>query len=92
MSFFLIFFLVKMAQEMKKHYGALAILDWLASLPITEEKLTVSFLAKTPNKVLAEAETSFKVLKIPRYHIKFDNFVKYMDLSISHSKVEFGKI
>ena len=30
MSFFLIFFLVKMAQEMKKHYGALAILDWLA--------------------------------------------------------------
>ena len=58
------------------------------SLPITEEKLTVSFLAKTPNKVLAEAV----VLKIPRYHIKFEKFVKYMDLSISHSKVEFGKI
>lgn len=82
-----------MAQKMKKHYGALEILDWFRpSLPITEEKLTVSFLAKTPNKVLAEAETSFKVLKIPRYHIKFDNFVKYMDLSISHCKVEFGKI
>ena len=28
------------------------------SLPITEEKLTVAFLAKTPNKVLAEAGTS----------------------------------
>ena len=82
-----------MAQKMKKHYGALEILDWFRpSLPITEEKLTVSFLAKTPNKVLAEAETYFKVLKIPRYHIKFDNFVKYMDLSISHCKVEFGKI
>ena len=46
------------------------------SLPIIKEKLTVAFLAKTPNKVLAEADTSFKVLKIPRYHTKYDNFVK----------------
>ena len=81
-----------MAQEIRNTMGLLQFWSGWPSLPITEEKLTVSFLAKTPNKVLAEAETSFKVLKIPRYHIKFDNFVKYMDLSISHSKVEFGKI
>ena len=33
-----------------------------------EENLTVAFLSKTPNKVLTEADTCFKVLKMPEYH------------------------
>ena len=53
---------------------------------------TSVFLTKTPNKVLAEADTCFKVLKIPAYHTEYDNFVKYKDVSISHGKVGFGKI
>ena len=68
-----------MAQMMKKPWGGGGLLQpWTGwpSLPIIKEKLTVAFLAKTPNKVLAEADTSFKVLKIPRYHTKYDNFVK----------------
>lgn len=74
---FLFFFLAKMAQKMKKHCGAdLQLWTGWPSPPIIEEKLAVAFLAKTPNKVLAEADTSFKVLKIPRYHTKKDNFVK----------------
>lgn len=83
----------KMAQKMKKHCGADLQLwtGWL-SPPIIEEKLAVSFLAKTPNKVLAEAGTCSKVLKIPKYHTEYDNVLKYMDLSISYGKVGFGKI
>ena len=93
MSCFLFFFLAKMAQKMKKHCGADLQLwtGWL-SPPIIEEKLAVSFLAKTPNKVLAEAGTCSKVLKIPKYHTEYDNVLKYMDLSISYGKVGFGKI
>jgi len=54
--------------------------------------MTVGFLAETPNKVLAEADTCFKLLKIPTYHTEYCNFVKYMDLPISHGKVGFGKM
>ena len=88
------FFLVKMAQKMKKHCRAdLQLCTIWPSPPIIEEKLAVAFLAKTPNKVLAEAGTCSKVLKIPRYHTEYnDNFFKYMDLSISYGKVGFGKI
>ena len=57
-----------------------------------EEKMTVAFLAKTSNKVLAEADTCYKSLKIPTYHTEYENFVKYMDLSISHGKEGFGKM
>ena len=62
------------------------------SLPIIEEKMTVAYLAKTSNKVLADADTCFKTLKIPTCHTEYDSFVKYMDLSISHGKVGFGKM
>lgn len=82
-----------MAQKMKKHCGAdLQLWTGWPSPPIIEEKLAVAFLAKTPNKVLAEAGTCSKVLKIPKYHTEYDNFFKYMDLSISYGKVRFGKI
>lgn len=83
-----------MAQKMKKHCRAdLQLCTSWPSPPIIEEKLAVAFLAKTPNKVLAEAGTCSKVLKIPRYHTEYnDNFLKYMDLSISYGKVGFGKI
>lgn len=83
----------KMAQKMKKHCGAdLQLWTGWPSPPIIEEKLAVAFLAKTPNKVLAEAGTCSKVLKIPKYHTEYDNVLKYMDLSISYGKVGFGKI
>ena len=88
-----LFFLAKMAQKMKKHCGAdLQLWTGWPSPPIIEEKLAVAFLAKTPNKVLAEAGTCSKVLKIPKYHTEYDNVLKYMDLSISYGKVGFGKI
>ena len=88
-----LFFLAKMAQKMKKHCRAdLQLWTGWPSPPIIEEKLAVAFLAKTPNKVLAEAGTCSKVLKIPKYHTEYDNFLKYMDLSISYGKVGFGKI
>ena len=56
---------------------------------------TSVFLTKTPNKVLVEADTCFKVSAsaslIPACHTEYDNFVKYRDVSISHGKVGFGK-
>ncbi|KAK2572104.1 hypothetical protein P5673_002306 [Acropora cervicornis] len=72
--------------------GLLQLWTGWPSLTMIEEKMTVAFLAKTSNKVLAEADTCFKSLKIPTYHTEYENFVKYMDLSISHGKVGFGKM
>ena len=57
-----------------------------------EETLSVAFLPETSNKVLAEADTCFKVLKIPSYHSDYNDFLKYMDISISYGKVGFGKM
>ena len=41
--------------------GLLQLWTGWPSLPMLEEKLTVAFLPNTPNKVLAEADTCFKV-------------------------------
>lgn len=53
--------------------------------------MTVAFLPNYPNKVLAEADTCFKIIKIPTCHSDYKDFLKYMDISISHGKVRFGK-
>lgn len=57
-----------------------------------EDKLTVAFLPNQCNKVLAEADTCFTVIKIPTCHSNYEDFLKYMDISISHGKVGFWKI
>ena len=49
-----------------------------------EETFTVAFLPNTSNKVVAEANTCFKVLKIPSYQSDYNDFLKYMDISISY--------
>ena len=66
---------------------------WTAwpALPMLEDKMTVAFLPNHPNKVLAESDTCFKVLKIPTRHSDYKDFVKYMDISITHGKDGFGK-
>ena len=51
----------------------------------------IAFLPNHPNKVLAESDTCFKVLKIPTRHSDYKGFVKYMDISITQEKVGFGK-
>lgn len=89
---FLIFLLKDGSKDEETVGGLLQFWTGWPSLPIVEDKIKVSFLALTPNKVLAEADTFFKVLKIPTYHTEYDNFVKYMDLCISHGKVGFGKM
>ena len=54
--------------------------------------MTVTFLPNYPNKVMAEADTCFKVTKIPTCHSDYKDFLKYMDISISHGKAGFGKM
>ena len=54
--------------------------------------MTVAFLPNYPKKVLAEADTCFKVIKIPTCHSDYKDFLKYMDISICHGKVGFGKM
>ena len=73
----------------KKHLGGSCNYP---SLPLLEEKLTVAFLPNTSNKVLAEVDTCFKVLKILSYHSDYNDILKYMDISMSYGKVGFGKM
>lgn len=61
------------------------------SLPMLEEKLSVAFLPSETSKVLAESDTCFKLLKIPTCHSEYNEFLRFMDLSLSHGKVGFGK-
>lgn len=48
------------------------------------EKLKVSFLPVQPKNVLAMADACFNSFKIPTCHSEFNEFVKNMDISVSH--------
>ena len=56
------------------------------------EKLKVAFLPMQSNKVLAVADACFNTLRIPTCHTEFLEFVKYMDVSVSHGKHTFGRM
>lgn len=62
------------------------------SLPMLGEEMKVNFLPSDANQVLAITDTCFKTLKIPTCHTEYKEFSKYMDISISHGKVGFGKM
>lgn len=61
-------------------------------LPMLEEELKVGFLPNDASQVLALSDTCFKELKIPTCHKEYKEFVKFMDISVSHGKVGFGKM
>lgn len=67
---------------------------WTAwpGLPTMNEKLKVGFLPNQPDKVLALADACFNSLKIPTCHMSRSEFVKNMDLSVSHGKHTFGRM
>ena len=76
----------------KKKEGLLQFWTGWPSPPMLGDKITVAFLPNYPNKVLAEADTCFKIIKIPTCHSDYKDFLKYMDISIFHGKVGFGKM
>lgn len=62
------------------------------SLPTMAENMTVTFLAKEESKVLAVTDTCFQLLKIPVNHATYEEFRKFMDISVKYGKVGFGKL
>ena len=67
---------------------------WTAypDLPSMNEKLKVGFLPMQSDKVLAVADACFDSLNIPTCHADFSQFMKYMDISVSHGKHNFGSM
>ena len=59
------------------------------SLPMLEEKLSVSFLPKTDK--LAEVDTCWKSLKIPVIFSTYEEFKENLDISVKCGKSGFGK-
>ena len=86
------FFYVGISGEEETLERLLQFLIGWPSLAMLGDKISVAFLPNYPNKVLTEADTCFKVIKIPTCHSDYKDFLKYMDISISHGKVEFGKM
>jgi hypothetical protein len=62
------------------------------SLPMMDETLTITFLAKEPSKVLAVVDACFNSLSIPTIHSSYEAFRGEMDLAVEHGKVGFGRL
>jgi len=58
----------------------------------TSCKLWVKYCPEQSYKVLAEAETCTVTLRIPTIHQHYQNSKKFMDCSIAHGKVGFGRM
>lgn len=55
-------------------------------------RLLVEYLPQQRSKVLPEADACSATLKIPTIHEKYEDFKKFMDCSIAHGKVGFGRM
>lgn len=55
-------------------------------------KLWVKYCPQQPSKVLAEADTCTLTLRIPTTHQQYEDFKRFMDCSIAHGKVGFGRM
>lgn len=58
----------------------------------TSCKLWVKYCPEQSSKVLAEADTCTVTLRIPTIHQHYEDFKKFMDCSIAHGKVGFGRM
>lgn len=58
----------------------------------TSCKLFVKYCPQEPTKVLAEADTCTITLRIPTIHQRYEDFGKFMDRSVGHGKVGFGRL
>lgn len=58
----------------------------------TSCKLWVKYCPEQSTKVLAEADTCTVTLRIPTTHQLYKDFKKFMDCSIAHGKVGFGRM
>ena len=54
--------------------------------------MKVVFLPNEASQVLAIADACFNSIKIPTCHTDFKEFLKFMDLSVSHGKHTFGRM
>ncbi len=61
------------------------------SLPMLEEKLSVSFLPKDESEKLAIVDTCWKSLKIPVIYSNYKEFKKSLDIAVKYGKCGFGK-
>ena len=61
------------------------------SIPAMKELLKVGFLPNKAGKVLAVADSCFSSLQISICHKDFNEFLKYMDVSVTHGK-KIGKM
>jgi hypothetical protein len=57
-----------------------------------KEDMKVSFLTNEASQVLAIADACFNSIKIPTCHTDFKEFLKFMDISVSHGKHTFGRM
>jgi uncharacterized protein YozE (UPF0346 family) len=57
-----------------------------------KEDMNVGFLPNESSKVLAIADACFNSLLIPTCHTDFNEFVKFIDISVSHGKQTFGRM
>ena len=58
----------------------------------TSCQLWVKYCPEQSSKVLAEADTCTVTLRIPTIHQHYEDFKKFMDCSIAHGKVGFGRM
>ena len=58
----------------------------------TSCKLWVKYCPQESSKVLAEADTCTVTLRIPTIHQHNEDFKRFMDCSIAHGKVGFGRM